>query len=124
MGKVWIKGCNLQSALSVLSQPVNLKMVLFRIDRNHSDCVNVASVPLGRVPEALPGLMPPLALTPGLVSGGFFVGIGFALVKQLVGVDIEFTPLAVRWPPSTTEDGVSPPQSGASHFQARRNKYG
>jgi hypothetical protein len=25
---------------------------------------------------------------------------------------------------STTEDGVSPPQSGASHFQARRNKYG
>jgi hypothetical protein len=25
---------------------------------------------------------------------------------------------------SMTEDGVSPPQSGASHFQARRNKYG
>jgi hypothetical protein len=25
---------------------------------------------------------------------------------------------------STTEDEVSPPQSGASHFQARRNKYG
>ena len=25
---------------------------------------------------------------------------------------------------STTEDGVSPPQSGASHFQARRNRYG
>jgi hypothetical protein len=56
--------------------------------------------------------------------GVFFLGIGFALVKQLVGVDIGFTPLAVRWPPSTTEDGVSPPQSGASHFQARRNKYG
>ena len=25
---------------------------------------------------------------------------------------------------STTGDGVSPPQSGASHFQARRNRYG
>jgi hypothetical protein len=25
---------------------------------------------------------------------------------------------------STTEDEVSPPQSGASHFQARRNRYG
>ena len=24
----------------------------------------------------------------------------------------------------TTEDGVSPSQSGASHFQARRNRYG
>jgi hypothetical protein len=31
------------------------------------------------------------------VDGGFlFLGIGFALVKQLVGVDIGFTPLAVR----------------------------
>ncbi len=29
----------------------------------------------------------------------FFLGIEFALVKQLVGVDIGFTPLAVRWPP-------------------------
>ena len=29
------------------------------------------------------------------VDGGiFFLGIGFALVKQLVGVDIGFTPLA------------------------------
>ncbi len=25
---------------------------------------------------------------------------------------------------STTEDEVSPPQSGANHFQARKNKYG
>jgi len=33
-------------------------------------------------------------LTRRLVSGGFFIGIGFASVKQLVGVDIGFTPLA------------------------------
>ncbi len=25
---------------------------------------------------------------------------------------------------STTENGFSPPQSGASHFQVRRNRYG
>ena len=40
----------------------------------------------------------------GESDGGFLIGIGIALVKQLVGVDIGFTP--------------------ASHFQARRNKYG
>ena len=52
-------------------------------------------------------ILPPLALGAGLVSGGFlFLGIGFAIVKQLVGVDIGFTPLAVRWPPSTTEVGA------------------
>ena len=49
---------------------------------------------------------PPLALVAGLVSRGFFLGIGLALVKQLVGVDIGFTPLAVRWPPPTTEVGA------------------
>jgi hypothetical protein len=38
--------------------------------------------------------------------GVFFIGIGLALVKQLVGVDIGFAPLAVRWPPSTTEVGA------------------
>ena len=38
--------------------------------------------------------------------GLFFIGIGFAIVKQLVGVDIGFTPLAVRWPPPTTEVGA------------------
>ncbi len=26
--------------------------------------------------------------------------------------------------PSTTEHGVSPPQSGTIHFQTRRNRYG
>ena len=30
--RVWIKVCNPHSALSVLSQPVNLKMVVLRID--------------------------------------------------------------------------------------------
>jgi hypothetical protein len=37
---------------------------------------------------------PPLALVAGLVSGGFlFLGIGFASLKELVGVDIGFIPL-------------------------------
>ena len=41
------------------------------------------------------------------VGGGtFFLGIGFALVKQLVGVDIGFTPLAVRWPPLALVAGL------------------
>ncbi|MGB7033054.1 MAG: hypothetical protein WBF29_16565 [Syntrophobacteria bacterium] len=36
-----------------------------------------------------------------------YYAIGGGLNKyQLVGVDIGFTPLAVRWPPPTTEVGV------------------
>ena len=46
-----------------------------------------------------PIFLPSLALGAGLVSGGFFLGIGFALVKQLVGVDIGFTHLADFWDP-------------------------
>jgi len=56
------------------------KMVLFRIDRNHSACANVASVPLGRVSEALPGFMPPLAFEK-VGQWGLFLGIGLALVN-------------------------------------------
>ena len=37
---------------------------------------------------------PSLALGAGLVSGGFFLASGLHLVKQLVGVDIGFTPLS------------------------------
>ena len=48
----------------------------------------------GRTYSTHPSL-PSLTLGAGLVSGGFlFLGIGFALVKQLVGVDIECTLLA------------------------------
>ncbi len=52
------------------------EMVLFRLDRKHSACANVASVPLGRVSEALPGFMPPSVA--GAYSMGAFLLILFA----------------------------------------------
>ena len=47
--------------------------------------------------------------------GAFLIGIGFATVKQLVGVDIGFTYMALCEPPSTIEVGV--PFSLASGLQ-------
>ena len=74
---------------------------IFWADKQEQDCsihLPCAKLPLGQ--GAFSVRCPDPQQLSAAVAGVFFIGIGFALVKQLVGVDIGFTPLAVRWPPS------------------------